>query len=194
VKNNWKKRNKKLAYSTVGTPDYIAPEVFAQTGYGQECDWWSLGVIMYECLVGYPPFYAEDPMATCRKIVKWKQTLAFPGEAKLSKDSEDLIRKLICEAPKRLTFEGIKSHPFFRELDWENLRTMRAPIVPTVKDDVDTQNFDKFSHDDAAPDTAAAATTDASQPKENSDAFLGYTFKRPEAKPSAASVFSGGTD
>jgi serine/threonine protein kinase len=37
-----KHRNRKLAYSTVGTPDYIAPEVFAQTGYGQECDWWSL--------------------------------------------------------------------------------------------------------------------------------------------------------
>ncbi len=77
----------------MGTPDYIAPEVFAQTGYGQECDWWSLGVIMYECLVGYPPFYAEDPMATCRKIVKWKQTLNFPAEAKLSRDAEDLIRK-----------------------------------------------------------------------------------------------------
>jgi hypothetical protein len=62
---------------------------------------------------------------------------------------------LVCEANKRLTFEGIKSHPFFKDLDWENLRAMKAPIVPTVKDDVDTQNFDKFSHDDAAPDTSA---------------------------------------
>jgi serine/threonine protein kinase len=156
-KTNWKSRNRKLvtclsampaetshsaphqAYSTVGTPDYIAPEVFAQTGesarssaargcaccplvshypipsippgYGEECDWWSLGVIMYECLVGYPPFYAEDPMSTCRKIVNWKKTLVscskaasmlltctlqvFPEEAKLSPEATDLICKCV---------------------------------------------------------------------------------------------------
>lgn len=52
------------AYSTVGTPDYIAPEVFMQRGYGQECDWWSLGAIMFECLVGYPPFCSETPAET----------------------------------------------------------------------------------------------------------------------------------
>ena len=84
-------------YSTVGTPDYIAPEVFAQTGYGLECDWWSLGVIMYECLIGYPPFYADDPMATCRKIVNWRKTLVFPDESNLSEEAEDLIRKYVTK-------------------------------------------------------------------------------------------------
>ena len=68
------------AYSTVGTPDYIAPEVLTKTGYGMECDWWSLGAIMYEMMVGYPPFYSEDPMSTCRKIVNWRSTLRFPPE------------------------------------------------------------------------------------------------------------------
>ena len=70
-------RDRVLAYSTVGTPDYIAPEVLmAQAqGYGQECDWWSLGVIMFECLVGYTPFYAEEPVVTCRKILQFSQTL-----------------------------------------------------------------------------------------------------------------------
>jgi serine/threonine protein kinase len=56
------------AFSTVGTPDYIAPEVLLKKGYGMECDWWSLGAIMYEMLVGYPPFYSDEPMSTCRKV------------------------------------------------------------------------------------------------------------------------------
>ncbi|KAL3029072.1 hypothetical protein AAZX31_03G146000 [Glycine max] len=64
---HWQKNRRTLAYSTVGTPDYIAPEVLLKKGYGMECDWWSLGAIMYEMLVGYPPFYSDDPMSTCRK-------------------------------------------------------------------------------------------------------------------------------
>ena len=64
----------------MGTPDYIAPEVLTKTGYGMECDWWSAGAIMYEMMVGYPPFYSEDPMSTCRKIVNWRSTLRFPPE------------------------------------------------------------------------------------------------------------------
>jgi serine/threonine protein kinase len=61
-------KTRELAYSTVGTPDYIAPEVLKQKGYGKECDWWSLGVIMYECIVGYTPFYSDNPVTTCRKV------------------------------------------------------------------------------------------------------------------------------
>jgi serine/threonine protein kinase len=65
---HWQINRRKLAYSTVGTPDYIAPEVLLKKGYGVECDWWSLGAIMYEMLVGYPPFYSDDPVTTCRKV------------------------------------------------------------------------------------------------------------------------------
>merc|ERR1712226_81889 len=63
---SWKRNRRQLAYSTVGTPDYIAPEVFQQTGYTSSCDWWSLGVIMYEMLIGYPPFCSENPQETLR--------------------------------------------------------------------------------------------------------------------------------
>lgn len=61
-------RPRELAYSTVGTADYVAPEVFEEKGYGKEVDWWSLGVIMFEMLAGYPPFCANDASMTCRKV------------------------------------------------------------------------------------------------------------------------------
>ena len=59
------RRCRKLAYSTVGTPDYIAPEVFGQAGYDETVDWWSVGVILFEMLVGYPPFFSDEPSVTC---------------------------------------------------------------------------------------------------------------------------------
>jgi protein-serine/threonine kinase len=77
----------------VGTPDYIAPEVFSQSGYSKECDWWSLGAIMYECLMGYPPFYSDSPHQTYQKIIAWRDTLTFSDEVHLSYEAEDLIRR-----------------------------------------------------------------------------------------------------
>lgn len=62
--NNWRKSRRTMAYSTVGTPDYIAPEIFGGQGYSFSCDWWSLGAIMYESVVGWPPFCADDPHDT----------------------------------------------------------------------------------------------------------------------------------
>jgi len=189
-KKDWKSRSRKLAYSTVGTPDYIAPEVFAQTGYGQECDWWSLGVIMYECLVGYPPFYAEDPMSTCRKIVNWKKTLVFPDEANLSPNARDLIEKLICDADKRLTFEAIKSHPFFKDIDWNSLRKLKAAIIPNVTSEVDTQNFDKFEEKAEEEEETAPQ-----QKSEANSSFIGYTYKRQEpTKPLNLAFFDNPAD
>merc|ERR1712194_574277 len=97
-------RDRGLVYSTVGTPDYIAPEVLLQRGYGKSCDWWSLGVILYECLVGYTPFYADDPVTTCRKILKWRQTLEIPGEvrAKLSTECIDFLSCLLAGPESRI--------------------------------------------------------------------------------------------
>jgi serine/threonine protein kinase len=81
------------AYSTVGTPDYIAPEIFMQKGYGNECDWWSLGAIMFECLVGYPPFCSESTHETYQKIMNWQHYLVFPDDVHLSREAEDLVRR-----------------------------------------------------------------------------------------------------
>nr|XP_041577207.1 serine/threonine-protein kinase 38 isoform X2 [Taeniopygia guttata] len=87
----WKRNRRQLAFSTVGTPDYIAPEVFMQTGYNKLCDWWSLGVIMYEMLIGYPPFCSETPQETYKKVMNWKETLTFPPEVPISDKAKDLI-------------------------------------------------------------------------------------------------------
>ena len=57
---------------------------------------------MYEMLVGYPPFYSEEPMSTCRKIVHWRQYLRFPPEARISAEARDLIVRLLCEVDQRL--------------------------------------------------------------------------------------------
>jgi serine/threonine protein kinase len=81
---HWQRNRRQLAFSTVGTPDYIAPEVLLKRGYGMECDWWSVGAIMFEMLIGYPPFYSDDPMTTCRKIVNWRMFLKFPDEVRKS--------------------------------------------------------------------------------------------------------------
>ncbi|XP_010540903.1 PREDICTED: serine/threonine-protein kinase 38 isoform X2 [Tarenaya hassleriana] len=147
---HWQRNRRTLAYSTVGTPDYIAPEVLVKKGYGMECDWWSLGAIMYEMLIGYPPFYSDDPMSTCRKIVNWKSHLKFPEEAILSPDAKDLICRLLCSAKRRLGTNGadeIKVHPWFGNVDWDNIFNMEAAFIPEVNDDLDTQNFEKFDED-----------------------------------------------
>jgi len=189
-RNKWKTRGRQLAYSTVGTPDYIAPEVFAQTGYGQECDWWSLGVIMYECLVGYPPFYAEDPMSTCRKIVNWKKTLIFPPEANLSEPAKDLINKLICDSSSRINFDQMRKHKFFETVDWDNLPRSKPPIVPEVGGPTDTRHFDEFPDEEENPGEDPG---ELPQQGEEPLPFDGFTYKR-VAKPKvlAGDFFSQG--
>lgn len=186
-------RDRKKAYSTVGTPDYIAPEVFSQRGYGQECDWWSLGVIMYECLVGYPPFYSEDPMSTCRKIVNWKRTLEFPKDVRISSAAKDLIKKMVCDVKDRLTFEDIIKHPFFKKVDWSNIHKTRPPIVPHVEHETDVSHFDKFEETNFRPSMQDEQEVRVSVEKtrDQREQFVGYTFKRyDDQRPDVLDLFS----
>jgi serine/threonine protein kinase len=64
-------------------------------GYGKECDWWSLGAIMFECLVGYPPFCAENASDTYKKIIDWPRHLHFPEDVHLSTEALDLMRRCV---------------------------------------------------------------------------------------------------
>ncbi|XP_042389195.1 serine/threonine-protein kinase tricornered-like [Zingiber officinale] len=177
---HWQKNRRMLAYSTVGTPDYIAPEVLLKKGYGMECDWWSLGAIMYEMLVGYPPFYSEDPMSTCRKIVNWRNHLKFPEEAKLSPEAKDLIGRLLCNVEHRLGTKGaqqIKAHPWFRGMQWERLYHTEAAFKPEVNDELDTQNFEKFEETSTPIQTSSKSGPWRKMLPSKDVNFVGYTYK-----------------
>ncbi|KAJ1694029.1 hypothetical protein LUZ63_010727 [Rhynchospora breviuscula] len=179
---HWQRNRRTLAYSTVGTPDYIAPEVLLKKGYGMECDWWSLGAIMYEMLVGYPPFYSDEPMNTCRKIVNWRTHLKFPEEAKLSLEAKDLMSRFLCNVDQRIGTRGadeIKAHPWFRGIDWDRLYEIKAAYVPQVNDDLDTQNFEKFDEGSQPLDHCRASSKGPWRKMLSSKDlnFVGYTYK-----------------
>ena len=147
-KNMKSKKRREKAFSTVGTPDYIAPEVFKQKGYGQEIDWWSLGVIMFEMMIGYPPFYSDSSTETCKKILDWENHLEIRPEANISKEAVDILKRLINDPEKRLGRNGaeeIKLHPFFKNVDWKHIKeTLIPPFIPDLKGPFDTKYFDEY--------------------------------------------------
>ncbi len=115
--------------SCVGTPDYLAPEILRKTGHGAAVDVWSLGCVIYEALVGSPPFRSESSVATCAKILRYKEHLVFPST--MSAAARSLLEHLICDADERLTLEQAAAHPFFAGVDWAAVRA-RTNAVPVL--------------------------------------------------------------
>ncbi|MBN3310960.1 ROCK1 kinase, partial [Amia calva] len=148
--------------TAVGTPDYISPEVLKSQGgdgyYGRECDWWSVGVFLYEMLVGDTPFYADSLVGTYSKIMNHKNALTFPDDSEISKDAKNLICAFLTDREVRLGRNGvdeIKRHPFFKndQWTWENIRETAAPVVPELSSDIDTSNFDDIEEDKGDEET-----------------------------------------
>lgn len=185
---SWREKRAKriVAFSTVGTPDYIAPEVFMQkkTGYGKECDYWSVGVIMFEMLVGYPPFFSDTPPEVYRKIMNWRETLRFPEDSNLSPESMDLICRLCCDVKDRIGsgpggVNEIKSHPFFAGVVWSELRSGTGPFKPLLTSAIDCSNFEEY--DELPDDYAIDLSENTAEAKRNLKAedipWIGYTYK-----------------
>ena len=102
-------------------------------------------------LVGYPPFFSDEPSITCQKILHWRKTFVIPPEANLSQAAADILKRFITDSDNRLGRNGcdeIKNHPFFENFDWSKLRQQQAPYQPNVTSEISTENFDKFDEEE----------------------------------------------
>uniref|UniRef100_A0A9L0S0J4 non-specific serine/threonine protein kinase n=1 Tax=Equus caballus TaxID=9796 RepID=A0A9L0S0J4_HORSE len=131
-----------------GTPEYIAPEVIFRQGYGKPVDWWAMGVVLYEFLVGCVPFFGDTPEELFGQVVS--DEIMWPeGDEALPADAQDLITRLLRQSPlDRLGTGGaheVKLHPFFRALDWAGLLRHKAEFVPQLEAEDDTSYFDTRS-------------------------------------------------
>ncbi|CAG8579485.1 10890_t:CDS:2 [Paraglomus occultum] len=128
----------------VGTPDYLAPESILGMEKNDMVDWWALGVICYEFLYGIPPFHAETPEKVFENILSRK--IEWYDDVEISWQARDFIERLLCmNAEDRLGANGaneVKSHPFFKGINWETILNEPADFVPQPKDMEDTDYFD----------------------------------------------------
>ncbi|XP_062564671.1 microtubule-associated serine/threonine-protein kinase 3 isoform X2 [Armigeres subalbatus] len=144
-----------------GTPEYIAPEVILRQGYGKPVDWWSMGIILYEFLIGCVPFFGETPEElfahTVNDDIEWPSNDDWP----LQDEAKDLITVLLHQNPRdRLGTGGaheVKEHYYFIGLDWNNLLRQKAEFVPQLDNEEDTSYFDtrvdRYNHEICGDDT-----------------------------------------
>ncbi|XP_067368677.1 microtubule-associated serine/threonine-protein kinase 3 isoform X3 [Channa argus] len=131
-----------------GTPEYIAPEVILRQGYGKPVDWWAMGIILYEFLVGCVPFFGDTPEELFGQVVS--DEIIWPeGDDALPADAQDLITRLLRQSPlDRLGTGGaseVKQHSFFLGLDWNGLLRQKAEFIPQLEAEDDTSYFDTRS-------------------------------------------------
>ncbi|KAK7861662.1 hypothetical protein R5R35_006574 [Gryllus longicercus] len=138
-----------------GTPEYIAPEVILRQGYGKPVDWWSMGIILYEFLIGCVPFFGETPEElfahTVNDDIEWPDEDDWP----IQPEAKDIITALLQQsARERLGTGGsheVKEHPYFMGVDWNSLLRQKAEFVPQIDHEEDTSYFDtrmdRYNHD-----------------------------------------------
>eukprot|EP00357_Protocruzia_adherens_P002555 CAMPEP_0115016588 /NCGR_PEP_ID=MMETSP0216-20121206/27543_1 /TAXON_ID=223996 /ORGANISM="Protocruzia adherens, Strain Boccale" /LENGTH=535 /DNA_ID=CAMNT_0002387107 /DNA_START=45 /DNA_END=1652 /DNA_ORIENTATION=- len=162
--------------SFCGTPEYLAPEIITAKGHSLSADWWSFGILLYEMLLGIPPFYNKNNQVLY-DLIRFAE-LKFPTKYKVSEPAQDLIRKLLNRNPeKRISYEAIKEHPFFASINWGKLDKMEIdpPYVPDLENELDTKYFDEeFTSEEAISTMVPRQNLEVIMEHQNE--FQGFTF------------------
>ncbi|XP_064387144.1 microtubule-associated serine/threonine-protein kinase 2-like isoform X2 [Halichondria panicea] len=163
IEDAWTRDRQFKDAEVYGTPDYIAPEVILGQAYGFAVDWWSMGVILYEMMIGTTPFWSTTVQELFEEITDENLVINWPDaeDDDIPPEGKDIVEQLLCHDPysrlgssTRGGVDVVKEHPFFDDLDWRNLLLRKSEFIPSLSGEDDTSYFDprtdRYSHDFAS--------------------------------------------